>query len=100
MRSLSESESKQLLAGYGVPVVQEIIAKDREDAVQAAIDLKFPVVLKGHGTKLTHKSDRGLVHLGLKGGEPRPEIAQRQAIPGQWRQTSGYLRRFVVKAVW
>ena len=65
MRSLSESESKQLLAGYGVPVVKEIIAKDIEDAVRVASVLSFPVVLKGNGAKLTHKSDRGLVRLGL-----------------------------------
>lgn len=76
MSSLSESESKQLLAGFGVPVVQEIVAKDIEDAVRAAIELKFPVVLKGHGEKLTHKSDRGLVRLGLSDANQVREAAQ------------------------
>jgi acyl-CoA synthetase (NDP forming) len=76
MRSLSESASKQLLAGYGVPVVKEIIAKDSEDAVRAANDLNFPVVLKGNGAKLTHKSDRGLVRLGLSNAEQVREAAQ------------------------
>ena len=76
MRSLSESESKQLLAGFGVPVVQEIVAKDMEDAVRAAVELKFPVVLKGHGEKLTHKSDRGLVRLGLSDATQVREAAQ------------------------
>ncbi len=76
MKSLSESESKQLLAGYGVPVVKEIIAGDIEDAVRAAGDLIFPVVLKGHGAKLTHKSDRGLVRLGLSTAEQVREAAR------------------------
>lgn len=65
MRSLNESASKLLLAGYGIPVVKEIVAKDMEEAVRAAIELKFPVVIKGHGARLTHKSDRGLVRLGV-----------------------------------
>ena len=65
MNSLSESESKRLLSGYGVPVVREIVAQNGEDAVRAAIALGFPVAVKGHGAKLTHKSDRGLVRLGV-----------------------------------
>jgi acyl-CoA synthetase (NDP forming) len=76
MRSLSESESKQLLAGYDVPVVKEIIAKDIEDAVRVAGNLTFPVVLKGNGARLTHKSDRGLVCLGLSNLEQVREAAQ------------------------
>ncbi|GAB6193054.1 acetate--CoA ligase family protein [Desulfocastanea catecholica] len=90
MRSLSESESKQLLAGYGVPVVQEIIAKDGEDAVQAAIDLKFPVVLKGNGKKLTHKSDRGLVRLGLSNVDQVREAAQ-GILESAGKDLEGYL---------
>lgn len=76
MRSLSESDSKQLLAGYGVPAVKGIIAKDIEDAVRVAIDLNFPVVVKGNGATLTHKSDRGLVRLGLSNVEQVREAAQ------------------------
>ncbi len=90
MKGLSESESKQLLAGYGIPVVKEIIAGDIEDAVRAAGDLNFPVVLKGHGAKLTHKSDRGLVHLGLINLEQVREAAQ-QIIDSAGKDLDGYL---------
>lgn len=76
MRSLNESASKLLLAGYDIPVVKEIVAKDMEDAVRAAIELKFPVVIKGHGAKLTHKSDRGLVRLGVSSIEQVRKAAQ------------------------
>ena len=76
MRSLSELESKQLLATYGVPVVREKITKDIEDAVCVAGDFSFPVVLKGNGAKLTHKSDRGLVRLGIFNVEQLREAAQ------------------------
>ncbi|MFW2367337.1 MAG: acetate--CoA ligase family protein [Desulforhopalus sp.] len=65
MTTLSESESKRLLAEYGVPVVRELIAEDPDGAVRAAEKIGFPVVLKGHGSKLSHKSERGLVCLGV-----------------------------------
>ena len=64
--TLSEHESKQLLQAYGIPVVQETVAKLTEDAETAALEIGFPVVLKGLGTKLTHKTERGLVHTHLK----------------------------------
>ncbi len=76
MRTLNESESKLLLSGYGIPVVREIVAEGREDALRAALELGFPVVLKGHGAKLTHKSDRGLVRLGLTTQQQVREAAQ------------------------
>jgi acyl-CoA synthetase (NDP forming) len=63
--ALSEADSKKLLADYGVPVVREITASDLNEATEAASTLGFPVVLKGLGAKLTHKTEMGLVHLGL-----------------------------------
>ena len=90
MRSLSEAESKQLLARFGVPVVKEFIAGDIEDAVRLAIDLKFPVVLKGNGATLTHKSDRGLVHLGLSTAEQVREAA-RAVLASAGKDLEGYL---------
>ena len=62
---LTEAESKTLLGRYGVPVVAETIANTPADAVAAAIDLGFPVVLKGLGDGLLHKTEGGLVHLNL-----------------------------------
>lgn len=67
MTALNESESKKILAAYGIPVVHGVLAGGPDDAVLAAKKLGFPVVLKGHGKKLAHKSDRGLVRLGLAG---------------------------------
>lgn len=64
--TLSESESKKILSGYGVPAVQEIIVSSVEDAMAGARSLGYPVVLKGHGSKLTHKTERGLVRINLK----------------------------------
>ena len=64
--TLSEHESKQILQAYGIPVVQETVAETVEDAVIAADQIGFPIVLKGLGTKLTHKTELDLVHTHLK----------------------------------
>lgn len=63
--ALTEAESKQLLGAYGVPVVRESVASSPDEAARQAAALGFPVVLKGLGTRLTHKTERGLVRLNL-----------------------------------
>ncbi|MCB1004842.1 MAG: acetate--CoA ligase family protein [Acidimicrobiales bacterium] len=68
MPTLSEAESKRLLAEYGVPVAEEIVAVDPEGAVAAAERLGYPVVAKLCGDTIAHKTERGLVRLGL--GDP------------------------------
>src|SRR3954468_3546075 len=62
-RTLSESESKQLLTGFGVPVAGERRAATADDAVAAAAELGFPVVVKLNGDAIAHKTERGLVKL-------------------------------------
>jgi acyl-CoA synthetase (NDP forming) len=74
--SLTEAESKQLLADYGVPVVRDMIAKNAADAVLQARKIGFPVVLKGHGPKLLHKTERGLVKTNLKSAKDVREAFQ------------------------
>ena len=64
-QNLNERDAKQLLKSYGVPVVMEMTASDIETAVAAAQEMGYPVVLKGCGTTLQHKTERGLVHLNL-----------------------------------
>ena len=65
MPTLSEASSKQLLATYGVPVLDERVAPDVEAAVAAADEIGLPVVLKLCGDCIAHKTERGLVRLGL-----------------------------------
>ncbi|MFZ2633877.1 MAG: acetate--CoA ligase family protein [Desulfosalsimonadaceae bacterium] len=63
--ALTELESKQFLKPYGVPVVNEILAPTVAQAVKAAQTIGFPVVLKGLGKELLHKTELQLVHLNL-----------------------------------
>ncbi len=64
--NLSEDESKKLLSHYGVPVVKDKIVMSANEAVLRAQKIGFPVVAKGHGAKLTHKTERDLVKVNLK----------------------------------
>jgi acetyl coenzyme A synthetase (ADP forming)-like protein len=56
---------RDLLTAAHVPVAAMAFVSNREDAVDAAMVLDFPVALKAHGSGLLHKSDRGAVILGL-----------------------------------
>ncbi len=74
--ALTEAEAKRVLNLYGVPVVNEVVAATPEEAAQHAEILGFPAVLKGLGTKLTHKTERGLVYLNLKDRQEVIDAAQ------------------------
>jgi acetyltransferase len=63
---LTEFESKQVLAAYGIPTVPTHIARSVDDAVKLAGKIGYPVVLKLHSETLTHKTDVGGVQLNLR----------------------------------
>jgi acetyl-CoA synthetase (ADP-forming) len=65
MTTLSEADSKELLAAHGVPVLEERTVTSAEAAAQAAAEIGFPVVAKLCGAAIAHKTERGLVRLGL-----------------------------------
>lgn len=64
--SLTERESKALLALYGIPVVGERLCTTREQAIAAAREIGFPVVAKVEAAEIRHKSDIGGVKLDLR----------------------------------
>jgi acetyltransferase len=66
---LTEYESKQLLACYGIPTVDTRIATNPDEAVKAANAIGYPVVLKLHSETITHKTDVGGVQLNLVDAE-------------------------------
>jgi acyl-CoA synthetase (NDP forming) len=68
-RTLSEHDSKQVLAEYGIPVTDEKIIDTESDAVAAATAIGHPVALKASGAALTHKTERDLIALHLRSEE-------------------------------
>jgi succinyl-CoA synthetase beta subunit len=63
--TLSEWESKRRLSACGVPVLPERLAATPDEAAAAASELGYPVVAKLNGPGIAHKTERGLVRLGL-----------------------------------
>ena len=66
--ALSEHHSKGLIAKWGVPITRESLVQNADDAVAAAGEIGYPVAMKADVMNLPHKTDAGLVMLGLKDG--------------------------------
>ncbi len=66
---LTEYESKQILAAYGIPVVDTRVATSEDEAVELANHIGYPVVLKLYSETITHKTDVGGVRLNLPDAE-------------------------------
>lgn len=64
-RVISEVGAKQIFRMLDMPVVEERIVSSIEDVSQAAGQIGYPVVVKGAGSKILHKTESGLVHTGL-----------------------------------
>ncbi len=67
-RTLSEADSKALLAGFGVPIAAEAVVATPAEAAAAADRIGYPVVVKLCGDAIAHKTERGLVRLRLPDG--------------------------------
>ncbi|MDM0042889.1 acetate--CoA ligase family protein [Variovorax dokdonensis] len=62
----TEAGAKQVLARAGVPVLQEVVARSREQALAAARDIGFPLVLKIVSPDIAHKTEVGGVVVGVR----------------------------------
>lgn len=63
--TLSERDSKALLADYGVPIAPERFVHSAHEAGDASDEIGYPVVAKLNGDAIAHKTERGLVKLRL-----------------------------------
>jgi acyl-CoA synthetase (NDP forming) len=66
---INEAEAKRLLGAAGIPFAAEKIARSPADAVAAAHEIGFPVVLKVLSPDIAHKSEAGGVVLGLRNAD-------------------------------
>jgi acyl-CoA synthetase (NDP forming) len=105
--ALSEHESKDVLSAYGVPVTREFLVKKMKDAVERAEEIGYPVVLKGSGRALLHKTEMDVIRLGLKnskevraafkeikanGGKALEGILVQEMVKGQRELVIGLIR--------
>jgi acyl-CoA synthetase (NDP forming) len=62
---IDEYEAKRILAACGIPTVREARVETVEEAMTAAVEIGFPVALKGCSAAIAHKTEAGMVRLGL-----------------------------------
>ena len=63
--TLTEQEAKQIANMYGIPVPKEDLARLKEEAVNLARQIGYPVVMKIVSPDIMHKTDVGGVKLNI-----------------------------------
>jgi acetyl coenzyme A synthetase (ADP forming)-like protein len=66
---LTEAEALDLFKAYGIPTIPYRVATSEEDAVEASLELGFPVVLKVLSPDVVHKTDVGGVAVDLRSAD-------------------------------
>ena len=77
---LDPAQTRALLCAYGLPLVPECLASSADDAVAAAQELGFPVVVKSAAAG-AHKTESGGIALDLRGEAEVREAAERIGFP-------------------
>jgi acyl-CoA synthetase (NDP forming) len=95
---LTPAETRELLAAYGIPFVAERDAATADEAVAAAAELGFPVVVKSAVPGL-HKTDVGGVALRLGDEAAVREAAARIGCPVVVQPMSGGGAEFLAGVV-
>jgi len=67
-RTMTEMESKALLAAFHIPVTQTMLARSANEAMMLATQTGFPVALKIDSPDIVHKSDVQGVALNIQSG--------------------------------
>jgi len=64
--ALSEYESKQVLAFYGISVTQEELVTNPANLPEAIRKIGFPLVMKGCAAEIAHKTEKGLIRMDVR----------------------------------
>lgn len=88
-RILNEYESKKLLSDYGFPSTRERLAHSLDEALSFAKEISFPLVLKVISRQIPHKTDAGVVKVG---------IGSRKEIESYWKVLTENAKKFDPRA--
>ena len=67
--TLTEYESKQILASYELPVTREELVSSPQDLLKAAGRIGYPLVIKGCAAEIAHKTEKGLIRVDVRNDE-------------------------------
>jgi len=79
--SLSEFESKQFLASYGIPVTKEALVENEENLIKTAYDIGYPIVIKACSPDISHKTEKGLIRVDIR-NDDEAKVAFNEIIIG------------------
>lgn len=90
---VDEARAKALLVALGIPTPASRVAARAEDVRACATEIGLPVVVKGLAAGVAHKSELGLVALGLA----TPDAAAEAALAMRHRQPGLTFNGFLVE---
>jgi acyl-CoA synthetase (NDP forming) len=94
-RAPAEHEARALLAAYGVEGPRERLVRGADEAVAAARQIGYPVVLKAMVAGIIHKTEASLVRLGLRDEDELR--AEARAMLDRARAAGGHLLGLLVQ---
>jgi acyl-CoA synthetase (NDP forming) len=71
--TLSEYESKQVLAAYQIPISRELLVNDAKDLLNATREIGYPLVMKGCSAEISHKTEKGLIKVDIRNEDEAKE---------------------------
>ncbi|MCF8124888.1 MAG: acetate--CoA ligase family protein [Desulfotignum sp.] len=96
LSAITEADAKKIFRAAGMPVVTEVQVETGDDAAREARNMGFPVVLKGCGKTLLHKTETSMVHLGLN-TEAQVQAAARKMAARAGSDLEGFLVQPMVR---
>jgi acetate---CoA ligase (ADP-forming) len=96
---LTETETKALLARYGMPLPPEALVTNADDAVAAAARIGGAVALKVQSPYITHKTEAGAVALGIAGEAAIREAYRRVLASAKSAHPDALIRGVLVQAM-
>lgn len=94
-KTLSEYESRLVIESAGVFVAAATLTKSKEEAIQEAEKMGYPVVMKGCSAELSHKTEAGMVALNITDAQQVARVFDE--LTGKAKKLDGILVEKMVK---
>jgi acetate---CoA ligase (ADP-forming) len=93
---LTAADVYAIFEAYGIPVVAWKVAETADEAVAAAIEIGYPVVVKVDSAEIDHKSDMGGVAVNLKDAAAvRAAVGDMQSRLGTFGKLNFLVQKFL-----
>jgi acetyl-CoA synthetase (ADP-forming) len=95
-KTLSEFESKKLLAAYNIAVTKEFLVDAEKNLAAALKEIGYPLVMKGCAAEIAHKTEKGLIKVDIR-TEAEAKGAFQEIMAGMAGAKGGVLVQEMIK---